>query len=563
MRGHSVARRHSTGRRHTRARPASTGAARERVWIARLTAFLIASAIGARAPAQAIYLAPQGSASSEFGSCLCVAWDVTGDGVPELLIGAPGADPNGLANAGSVFLISPRTGQLLGEIDGTLVGEALGTSIAMLGDVNGESIPDFVIGSPYANQGGFQAGRVTLFSGGTFTAIRTHDGNQLGEVLGCKVAGPGDLDGDSVPDYLVAASGYSSGGHSSRGAVVAFSGATGSELFRVEGDSDFDALGTALVAVPDLNGDGTDEFLAGAPGFDDGPSIGAGLVRMYSGANGSQMAERRGEQSGDNFGATIVLDADRTGDGKGEYLVGAPPADRNSLSNVGVVYLLTAYGLSILTAIEGSEANAYLGTSLCELGDIDGDGVADFALGEPDVSNGTGALQVYSGLLRTLAYRLEASASGDAFAFAVTDLGDVDRDGYVDYAIGAPFHGGGQVEIRRGLVPALTITGTGQIGTIMSIHITSEVNQDFLIIYDLNGGPVDSQFGTFLIGFTPYWGRSPKLYTDGFGHWQYDYSIPNDPALIGITFYMQALVFTFYPPNGSFLLSQGASITFS
>jgi hypothetical protein len=98
--------------------------------------------------AQAIHLNPEGLASSEFGRTVVAGWDGTGDGLPDLLIGAPGSDPGGIANAGSVYFLGSRTGQLLAQFNGQALNGALGSSIALIGDLDGDGVPDFITCAP-------------------------------------------------------------------------------------------------------------------------------------------------------------------------------------------------------------------------------------------------------------------------------------------------------------------------------------------------------------------------------------------------------------------------------
>jgi hypothetical protein len=94
-------------------------------------------------------------------------------------------------------------------------------------------------------------------------------------------------------------------------------------------------------------------------------------------------------------------------------------------------------------------------------------------------------------------------------------------------------------------------------------QVLSEAREDFLLVYDLDGGPTLTMYGTFFIGFSPFWGYTGKLFLDSNGSCGLTYHIPDDPAFIGTTLYTQALVFTPHPPNHAFLLSQGANVTFN
>jgi FG-GAP repeat len=524
----------------------------------------LALALGCSSPAlaQAIYLNPEGLATSEFGRALARGWDGTGDGLPDLLVGAPGSDPGSLANAGAVYFLGSRTGQLLGVFVGTASNDALGSSIAVIGDIDSDGVPDFIVGSPLASYANVQAGRATIVSGATVFEIRHHDGGQMSEFFGTAVGVTSDVNNDGFPDYLVGAPGYTSQSKFARGRVAAYSGRDGAFLYNAVGDSTFDSLGTTVLGVPDVNGDGHGDFLTGAPGYDNGPLIGIGLARLCSGSDGTTIHDLAGEQAGDSMGSSLALDIDRTGDGHPDYLIGAPAATRNQILHVGMVYLVAGTTMSVLGRIEGNDANGYLGTAVTASGDVSGDGVSDIAASAPELTAG-GSVFLYSGTTLARLYRLDATQDNDGYGQALCALPDADNDGYPDYVIGVPFHAGGQIEVRRGLVPEHFITGSGKLDTDIQFRVRSEANEEFLLVYDLFGGPTITRLGTFFIGFSPYWGLTGKLFLDDDGGASLPFHIPNDPAFLGITLYTQALVFTPHPPNQVFLLSQGANITFN
>jgi FG-GAP repeat protein len=170
--------------------------------------------------------------------------DVTGDGVPDIAIGAPQADPNGRTDAGSVWIISgdlpPATGcrqptvdatcpwirlnQLSAvqgyRIDGATAGDGLGSSLASVGDQNADGIPDLAIGESAASPGGrSSAGAVVVVPGqhgsatrdlATSPPLQRIYGAMPGAGLGASVAAAGDVDGDGHTDILVGAPGESS-----------------------------------------------------------------------------------------------------------------------------------------------------------------------------------------------------------------------------------------------------------------------------------------------------------------------------------------------------------------
>ena len=178
-------------------------------------------------------LDPQPEHSSTlFGYSVAVVGDIDGDGVADLAVGAPFQDGDfpgapGFGppqNVGKVFLISSRTLAVIGKlkdpefemVQPQKFGGQLGFSVAAAGDVNGDGVPDILVGVPHhivLGQGGEEdvvnAGRAFVFSGNNGNVLRTLDDPipQEGARLGFAVAGLEDVDSDGIPDLLVGAPG--------------------------------------------------------------------------------------------------------------------------------------------------------------------------------------------------------------------------------------------------------------------------------------------------------------------------------------------------------------------
>ncbi|HME90586.1 MAG TPA: integrin alpha, partial [Myxococcaceae bacterium] len=101
----------------------------------------------------------------EFAASVAGGGDVNGDGIPDLVIGSPGASPNGRVGAGSAFVFSGRNGEPQFCWDGEATGDSLGRSVAIVGDLNGDGAAELAVGAPYASpQGREGAGTVFVLS---------------------------------------------------------------------------------------------------------------------------------------------------------------------------------------------------------------------------------------------------------------------------------------------------------------------------------------------------------------------------------------------------------------
>ena len=115
-------------------------------------------------------------------------------------IGASEADPNGKYGAGSVYLYSGVDGAVLWQLDGDSAYDGLGTSVAGTGDINGDGIPDVIIGAPMSFLGRHSAGFARVCSGADGTTLLRFEGAEDQDHLGFAVAAAGDINRDKVTD---------------------------------------------------------------------------------------------------------------------------------------------------------------------------------------------------------------------------------------------------------------------------------------------------------------------------------------------------------------------------
>jgi hypothetical protein len=193
-----------------------------------------------------------------FGRSVCGIGDVDGDGHADVAVAAANNDAGG-NNAGRVYVYSGDDGSLLYTLTGERRGHNFGFEIAGVGDVNDDGIPDLAVGAP-----GADAGRVYVFEGHTGNLIYVANGEIPGDEFGRSVAGCGDLNGDHIPDVIVGARGNDIAGNNA-GRAYALLGHNGAFFYTFTGDGNNRALGTAVSCAGDVNGDGIDDILLSGP----------------------------------------------------------------------------------------------------------------------------------------------------------------------------------------------------------------------------------------------------------------------------------------------------------
>jgi hypothetical protein len=314
-----------------------------------------------------------------------------------------------------------------------VAGDHFGASIATVGDVNGDGLDDYAVGSPHRTGGAVDSGAVTIYSAKDSTVIRTFNGWWTGDLFGWSVAGLGDIDFDGVGDLIVGAPGHGPGG-----GIFVYSMATGAQLhhvaqFLVPGSG----MGWAVAGPGDMNWDGVPDFAFSEP-FD-----GEGYVHVYSGFLGTAHAFWSGESVGDEFGYSLDAAGDVNGDGAGDLVVGAPGFDASiSKQNCGKAYVHSPAAASPLYTFTRAVAGEELGHDVAGGEDINGDLVPDIAIGAPlssDIWSEAGRVDMVSGAAPyVFLYSVRGEVAGDHFGTAVDLVPDLDGNGRGDIVVGAP-----------------------------------------------------------------------------------------------------------------------------
>ena len=373
-----------------------------------------------------------------FGAAIATLPDLDGDGQPELLVGAPNRQPVGMGTKGHVYVLSGASGAVLRTHDGWSKGDRLGHAVASLPDLDGDGVPDYGGGAVWAvniddPDGPASPGVVGLWSGATGAALDPLVGSGTWECFGAALDALGDIDGDGVGDLLVTARfGGAPGGDAleAPGHVRLLSGATGATLGQVVGPAAGDCLGYAAITLPDLNGDGLPDIAAGAwPATE-----GQGLVELLSGADGALLGHFDGHAHRENFGYALAVLPDLDGDGLAELAVGAPAA---SFAAGRVTVLSPASGQTLFT-IEGHVAGQRLGMAVAAIGDRDGDGITELAIGAPFWSGSMGRVLIVSPPTGTIVAVIAGHVSDSNFGETLRTVPDLTGDGLDELAIGAP-----------------------------------------------------------------------------------------------------------------------------
>ena len=223
--------------------------------------------------------------------------------------------------------------------------------------------------------------------------LYTFDGSQAGERLGWCLAAPGDLNGDGVPDILAGGPGDFISG-TFPGIVRAYSGLDGSVLYTVSGQQNADGFGLAIAALPDTDGDGHPDFAVGAP-YDDSSGADSGSVYVFSGATGALIQKINGGAAGDAFGWSLCDGRDFDSDGAPDLVVGAPLAD-SPLADSGTVYLFNPATGAELDSWDGAAALGEFGYSVATTGRSNPSGGLKYLFaGAPGMQFGGGSGRVF------------------------------------------------------------------------------------------------------------------------------------------------------------------------
>lgn len=302
--------------------------------------------------------------------------------------------------------------RVLHELQGRAGGEEFGWVARAVGDLDGDGATDFAATAPGHARG---AGRVDVHSGRSGARLFSREGRP-GWRLGNSVAGGADVDGDGTPDLVAGAPGADR--------ALVLSGRDGGTLLELADTAPGGQFGLKVTLMEDLDGDHRAEIAVGAWRADGG----RGAVTVFS-ASGVRLFRIAGSAPGDALGS--ALDATREG-GHHLLVVGASGARRCD------VLRCSASGAEPAFSIRGGPASANLGQYFASvLGDVDGDRVPDVYASDWQDSGGVGRVYVHSGRTGERLLDLPGSAPGEQFGTSAATCGDADGDGHADLVVGA------------------------------------------------------------------------------------------------------------------------------
>ncbi|MCB9896968.1 MAG: FG-GAP repeat protein [Planctomycetes bacterium] len=421
---------------------------------------LTAAALAVPGRANDVLTELDGTVANEvFGQLVRPAGDVDGDAVPDLMVGSLFGPEGGV---GRIGIYSGVSGALLHTVDGESVNDGVGLSGCAAGDVDGDGFGDFVVGAWKYDQPAVDVGRLSVYSGATGDVLLQITGSQHGEQLGRSVAPAGDVDLDGTPDLVAGAWMYDEG-FVDAGRAMVLSGTDLSIIHQWVGVGDNDYMGIDVRAAGDVDDDGVPDVIVGAAEYF-GHGYGNGRAYVFSGSDGDELFAFEGDGFADLFGHSVTGLGDADLDGLPDLAVGAY-ADDDFGSKSGTARTFSGADGHAFQTFYGQFTNDRLGYAVDGLADMNGDGVPELltcAYRTDHVGLDAGSVFVFEPTTGAQLAVLEGPEDGALFGQSMAALPDVDGDGFPDVFVAASKYDG--VGVDSGKVYVLSVTPWSDLG---------------------------------------------------------------------------------------------------
>jgi hypothetical protein len=386
--------------------------------------------------------------------------------------------------------VNNNDNQISGELtEISFIGEVgvdlFGVTVSSAGDVNGDGYEDIIIGAPFNDAGGVNAGRAYIYFGGTVMdsiADVILTGEAAGDIFGISVSSAGDVNGDSYDDVIVGAQENSAGGTAAGRVYIYFGGELMDDIadIIITGTTSNNFFGKCVAGAGDVNGDGYDDVLASAPYYNNSTGI---TYIFYGGSLMDTIPDvvMIGENLVQYFGSSIASAGDVNGDSFADVLIGG--AYNSSSTFAGKAYLYLG-GVSMDSTADvvmnGEMISDRFGYSVSSAGDVNGDGFSDVIIGS--INNDAGGMDagrayVYFGdsnMDNIADWISTGEASEDQFGSSVASVGDVNGDGFGDIIVGAYQNDAGGMDAGR----AYVYFGAANMDSIADWTFTGEAEED-------------------------------------------------------------------------------------
>ncbi|MDB9525842.1 integrin alpha [Oscillatoria sp. CS-180] len=486
-------------------------------------------------------------APGRFGFSVSDAGDINGDGIDDVVIGAPGYGSQSTAGTSHVIFGSDKgfdstlnPSEINGSngfvINGINIRDRAGQSVSGAGDVNGDGFDDIIIGAPFVNTPSHtdvSTGASYVVFGaaqgfGTSFNLADLDGSN-GFVLekprgfdriGTSVSSAGDFNNDGIDDIIIGGPGTYGESYVVFGSDKGFDASfdlsnldsrNGFTIYGIRGRN----LGTSVSNAGDVNGDGIDDVIISESGFNSRSYVIFGSHKGFDdsldlatldGTNGFAIF---GTDKSNSLGFSVSGAGDINGDGLDDVIIGARGADPNGESDSGESYVVfgsdegfdSALDLSLLNgqngfAISGVSRSDQSGSSVSGVGDVNGDGLDDLIIGALEESYivfgaetfashvALSALNGDNGLVITGNQSSGYFSSANSF---VSNAGDINSDGIADFIVGSDRRGVSRIVFGS---PTLKLPQNSFLegGAItLSVYRSNGSSGDVEVVIDLGG----------------------------------------------------------------------------